>query len=144
MRSKGFTLIELLIVVAILGVLTAIAVPNLLNALNRGRQKRTMADLRALGAGLALYEHDLTFFPRYEWVTSDKLEAAFVLYARHASLEDGWSRPYWYTSDGNHYTLLSYGSNGIPDAFAGAGPTGRFEDDIVYTDGAFSRWPEGV
>src|SRR5947199_2798834 len=47
-KQKGFTLIELLIVVAIIGILAAIAIPNLLTAIQRSKQKRTMTDLRAI------------------------------------------------------------------------------------------------
>ncbi len=62
-RRNGFTLIELLIVIAILGILAAIAIPNLLNAVQRGKQKRTMADMHALATAIQAYEVDHSAFP---------------------------------------------------------------------------------
>ncbi len=62
-RSFGFTLIELLIVVAIIGILAAIAVPNFLNAQTRARIARTNGDLRALGMGLEAYFVDKGKYP---------------------------------------------------------------------------------
>src|SRR5947208_16735913 len=47
-KEKGFALIGLLFVVAIIGILAAIAIPNLLTAMQRARQKRSMADMRTI------------------------------------------------------------------------------------------------
>ena len=54
-KSKGFTLIELLIVVAIIGILAAIAVPNFLNAQIRAKVARCKSDLKALGMAQEQY-----------------------------------------------------------------------------------------
>ena len=62
-REKGFTLIELLIVVAIIGIIAAIAVPNLLTAIQRSKRSRTVADMRAIGTALGSYNVDRNIFP---------------------------------------------------------------------------------
>ncbi|HOJ58670.1 MAG TPA: prepilin-type N-terminal cleavage/methylation domain-containing protein [bacterium] len=65
-RSKsGFTLIELLIVVAIIGILAAIAVPNFLNAQLRARVARVQTDQKAIGTALGMYYVDHNAFPPF-------------------------------------------------------------------------------
>jgi type II secretion system protein G len=59
----GFTLIELLIVVAIIAILAAIAVPNFLEAQTRSKVSRTKADMRSLATGLESYRVDNTKYP---------------------------------------------------------------------------------
>lgn len=58
MVRHGFTLIELLIVVAIIAILAAIAVPNFLEAQTRAKVSRTTSDMRTLGIALETYTID--------------------------------------------------------------------------------------
>lgn len=59
----GFTLIELLIVVAIIGILAAIAVPNFLNAQTRAKIARVHADQRSFGEAMEMYFLDNNSYP---------------------------------------------------------------------------------
>lgn len=60
---KGFTLIELLIVVAIIAILAAIAVPNFLEAQIRAKTSRANADMRTIATALESYHVDNNSYP---------------------------------------------------------------------------------
>jgi len=62
-KREGFTLIELLIVVAIIGILAGIAIPNFLGARNRAKVARVFADFRTIGTALESYYVDNTEYP---------------------------------------------------------------------------------
>ena len=144
--SRGFTLIELLIVATIIGLIVAIAIPNLLNAIQRAGQSRTLADANAIGKGLSMYQQDHILYPIASKDTNAELiRSSITNYFTSFNPTDGWKSPFLYTStDGRHYTLISYGRDRLASEPYTAGPTMFFDDDLVITDGMFLQVPEGA
>jgi len=141
--ENGFTLIELLIVVAIIGIIAAIAVPNLMNAVDKGKQSRTMADIRALAGAIEVYAVDNNTYPRVS-TYSALIPLIQPIYIKSAPPSDGWNHAWVFTGDtqgGLDYTLTSLGKDGIASAVNG-GQTKDFDCDIVYTNGTYTHYPE--
>src|SRR5512134_487410 len=162
--QTGFTLIELLIVVAIIGILATMIIPNLLDAMQKAKQKRTVADERILGtamfawmtdevgasaAGGMATAVDLSVYPP---ITADDLRTLLVpVYVETIPVLDGWKRPYDFfcnVEDPHARNVLAISSDGADGASAGPtydvggfDPT-DYDQDIVWTDGYFARWPQ--
>jgi len=146
-KQKGFTLIELLIVVAIIGIIAAIAIPNLLNAIDRGKQKRTMADMRSIGTSIESYAVDNNFYPKGMSNAAAAGISAHVapIYMKTVPTTDGWQNV-WHadsTATGSQYTITSYAKDGANGTNNG-GTTTDFNSDIVFANGQFFQWPQGT
>jgi len=156
-KSSGFTLIELLIVIAIIGILAAIAIPNLLNALQRGKQKRTMADIRNLATAIESYNVDNNVYPDATAcpaglptpavVASGSFTLLKPTYIALPPTSDGWGQFLGYGTDGvkQQYIIESGGrdksaATAVPTI---CGTTTDFNSDIVYSNGVFLVYPDG-
>lgn len=160
-RERGFSLPELLMVIAIIAILAAIAIPNLLTALNKARQKRTMADMRTVAAA---WEARATDFGKYnaaagyfgvsEPVTMDDLSDQLMpTYIKVLPQRDGWGRSFtafvdqpWADANltGQRYVVASGGRDGVIDPSQVLGPFTNFDCDIIYTNGTFVAYPQGM
>lgn len=162
-NKKGFTLIELLIVVAIIGIIVAIAIPNLLNAIQRAKQKRTMGDMRSAGTAAEAYAVDFNHYPAAAGYTlpsgltgvpgSQTFGAPGTgfngevtpTYIRVLPLTDGWNSFFLYKQGTNaqDYAISSLGKNGSVDTESWSETT-NFNDDIIFVDGQFAQYPAGA
>ena len=141
-NEEGFTLIELLIVVAIIGIIAAIAIPNLLNAIDRGKQKRTMADLRSIGTSIEAYAVDNNVYP----TAADAATLAGAItpvYIKSMPQTDGWSNTLQVDATSSAYTIYSQGKDGTGTTCT-AGLTTTFQDEICFVNGQFLRYPQGT
>jgi type II secretion system protein G len=156
---EGFTLIELLVVLTIIGIIMAMAIPQLMNALQKAKQKKSMADIREIATAIESYAIDYKDYPpaaagtvpvlfggiSYPTLTLGVTKAYVApTYLKIIPLVDGWNSWYLYNASEPDYTLVSSGRDGIASQPPSGGPTTNFNTDIVYSDGQFTVYPDGA
>lgn len=133
-RAEGISLVELMLVVALIGIVTAAAVPQFLRAYNRSQQRGTMADMRLIAQGNGAYHIDAGSY----CTQLEDLEPDYVL---AVPPRDSWDNDFDY-SGGPTYRLRSFGSDGAPGPDAPGEWTGDpYEVDLIVQDGDFTQAP---
>ena len=125
-----------------------VAWPDLRAAREVDRQKRTMADLRAIATAVEAYQVDNAIYPAAGWSLATASASAIAsrlqpTYIKTLPTTDGWKNTIYYGAwFSSAYQVVSYGRDNA--AGATTGPTSDFNADIVFENGRFIAWPEGV
>ncbi|HJQ96778.1 MAG TPA: type II secretion system protein GspG [Candidatus Polarisedimenticolaceae bacterium] len=127
--------------VPLAGIMAAIAIPNLLNAIDRGKQKRTMIDIRSIGTAMEAYRLDRNAYPVAETI-GDLSAALSPVYVKAMPTTDGWQHPLQVQVTDEHYLIYSFGKDGTGTSCED-GETTAFVDQICFVDGDFVRYPSG-
>jgi general secretion pathway protein G len=148
-------------VVAIIGILAAIAIPNLLTAIAKAKQKRTMLDIKTIAVA---WEARATDMNRYN--AAGGIEGVSVplsisslaaglepTYSKLIPRKDGWGKPFTCLLDqpwgaasnpASRYVIISGGSDGAISPGISQGAFSNFDCDIIYANGVFLSYPEGT
>jgi len=142
--EHGFTLVEVLVTLAVLAIISSIAVAALVNALDKAKQRATMADMRTISKAIEIYMMDTDGTPPDDSGGMTGLSSVLVpIQSQVLPLADHWQHVYGYVADaGGNYTLESYGKDGADGADVSVASNLDFNLDIVLVNGVFVAAPE--
>ncbi|MBD8678174.1 type II secretion system major pseudopilin GspG [Sphingomonas sp. CFBP 13720] len=121
--QAGLTLVEMIVVLAIIALVAALIVPNVINRPDQARVTTAGTDLRSIGGALKMYRLDNGDYPTTEQglkalvekPTSPPLPGAYPPDGYLSQMpQDPWGNPYVYESTGGRFAIKSLGKDGKP------------------------------
>lgn len=129
-KQSGFTLIEIMVVVIIIGLLSAMIVPNIFGNQAKAFKTKAQTDIRGITQALSMYRLDKYKYPS----TSEGLAAAAAKPESYlkAVPKDPWGNPYQYQYPGTRNTdsfdLWSFGPDGVAGGEGDNADIGNWEE----------------
>ncbi|WP_414406023.1 type IV pilin protein [Synechococcus sp. R65.1] len=105
--SKGFTLIELLVVIVIVGILSAVAIPQFLNQVRRSRTAEAQAALTAVGRASEVYRLDFSQYPSDYTTIKYGCPTTYCGAKQDKYMNDPWSAPNYQTPVATNISSVS-------------------------------------
>ncbi|MGD2085660.1 MAG: type II secretion system protein GspG [Candidatus Aminicenantes bacterium] len=149
-HTMGFESLVLLPATAAAGIVAAIAIPNLLTALQKGKQKATMGDMKSISLAIEAYIIDHQKAPEAKTIAElNPILSPF--YIKVLPLKDGWGNDYhYYHGTGDQKEEYAIGSGGKDGVFNGWDQSGfygvttvkGFDNDIIFANGRFVYSPK--
>lgn len=115
-KNKGFTLLEILIVVAIIGLIASLIVPNIIGRYEKSKEEIAKAQIEMLSSAIEAFKLDVGRYPNSldELINSSEPNWRGPYLAKKQIPKDPWGRDYQYKYPGEHgnYDLYSLGPDG--------------------------------
>lgn len=119
--TAGYTLTEMLVVVAIIGLISAVVIPQTIGQLGKAQSRTAKLQAQGIAAAMEQFQADNGRLPTAEEGLDALVRQPAGLdnwtgpYIRtEAQLKDSWSRPFVYKPDGSGFTISSLGADGKP------------------------------
>ena len=132
----------IIVVLAVLAVCASMALPELFTSRQRVKQRQTSERLRAWALELEAYADQCGGYP--ERTPGPVARIHSLLPNPKLVATDAWDHEILYHGTREHYFLHSLGRDGKNDFRPPGHPTTSFDDDLVYADGTFLQYPEGL